>query len=185
MTNQEYAERVLRHYEDVWSSPLGTLSSRSPRAKELPETFRVAVFRRAERMNAYATISMSLPEDSGRLELHLLTRRTLTLNADLCELLASVTHYHRTEQRLGLGHTVNFGKPWLPGSGCTYGLISLPYLDGPKLEVLEELDVRFLWLLPITPAERDFKVANGLEALEERFEAAGFDYLDPHRRSVV
>lgn len=41
--------------------------------------------------------------------------------------------------------------------------------------------MRFLWLIPITPEEAEFKKQNGLEALEERFEAANFDYLDPSR----
>jgi len=45
--------------------------------------------------------------------------------------------------------------------------------------------VRFLWLVPITPAELIFKKQHGLAALEERFEAAQFDFLDPVRASVV
>jgi hypothetical protein len=39
--------------------------------------------------------------------------------------------------------------------------------------------------LPITPAELLFEKQEGLEALEERFEAAQFDFLDPLRASVV
>lgn len=70
-------------------------------------------------------------------------------------------------------------------SACTYGLISLPYLDGPSLEWNADRSVRFLWLIPITKAERDFKMKNGLEVLEARFEEMGFDYADPARASVV
>ena len=44
---------------------------------------------------------------------------------------------------------------------------------------------RILWLLPITEAERDFKAANGLEALEQRLEAARIDFWDPARPSTV
>jgi hypothetical protein len=83
-----------------------------------------------------------------------------------------------------LGHTVNFGRSFLPGATCTHGLISLPYLDGPRLEWLERPRVRFLWLIPVTWQEVAFKIRNGLDALEERLEAAGFDYLDPQRASV-
>jgi hypothetical protein len=43
----------------------------------------------------------------------------------------------------------------------------------------------FRRLLPITGAERDFKAANGLEALESRFERARLDYWDAGRRSVA
>jgi len=105
------------------------------------------------------------------------------------ELLTAVAHYHRTGAKLGLGHTVNFGRPWLPDSLCTFGLISLPYIDGPKLEwlPLDSADhcARLLWLVPITEAEVAFKKAHGVEALEERLEAAHFDYIDPQRASVV
>jgi hypothetical protein len=40
-------------------------------------------------------------------------------------------------------------------------------------------------MVPITPAELLFKKQEGLEALEERFEAAQFDFLDPLRASVI
>jgi hypothetical protein len=50
--------------------------------------------------------------------------------------VTAIAHFHRTGSALGLGHTVNFGRPWLPTSSCTHGLGSLPYLDGPDLEWL-------------------------------------------------
>ena len=80
---------------------------------------------------------------------------------------------------------MNLGRPWLPGSSCTHGLVSLPYLDGPDLEWLQHARIRFLWLVPITERELEFKKTHGLEALEERFEAKQFDFLDPRRPSVV
>jgi hypothetical protein len=55
---------------------------------------------------------------------------------------------------------VNLGEPWLPGSACDHGLISLPYPWGPELE-------------------------DGLAALEERFQAARLDFTNPGRASVV
>ncbi len=106
----------------------------------------------------------------------------------IVELLAVTAHYHRTGHALDLGHTVNFGRPWMPGSSCDYGLLSLPYLDGPSLEhykITERESVRFLWLIPITPLELKYKQRLGLEALEEAFEKSRFDYSDPKRVSVV
>ncbi len=75
----------------------------------------------------------------------------------------------------------------MEGSDLGYGLISLPYLDGPGLENLETADgtVKFYWLIPITKAERDFATLNGLNALEELFEKSSFNYLDPRRKSVA
>lgn len=61
------------------------------------------------------------------------------------------------------------------------------YPFGLELEICHVGDrhVDFRWLLPITGAERDFKAANGLEALESRFERARLDYWDVGRRSVA
>jgi hypothetical protein len=77
----------------------------------------------------------------------------------------------------------------MSGSRCEYGLICLPYLDGPALETLgcnaKASDVRFLWLLPITKEEVSYKKAYGLESLEDRFQQAKLNYLDPMRASVV
>lgn len=106
---------------------------------------------------------------------------------DVAELLVAMAHYHRTAQPLGLDHTVNFGRPWLPDSVCDFGLISLPYLDGPKLEWMD-LDsnrVRFLWVVPISRSERDYCRREGVSALEAMFEEAQFDYASPLRHPVV
>jgi hypothetical protein len=123
---------------------------------------------------------MSAQADADPLELHLFS----PIQSDsLVELLAATAHYHLTGEYLGLNHTVNFGRPWLPGSLCDHGLISLPYLDGPALEwlICANIKVRFLWLIPITKAEVEFKKRHGIETLESIFETKKFDYLNPTR----
>lgn len=102
------------------------------------------------------------------------------------EVLAWTSWYDRAGV-LGLGHTVPLGEPWFPGSALDHDLISLPYPWGPDLEVchVDGFHVDFLWLLPITASERDFKAVHGLEALEQRFEDAAIEFWDPHRPSVV
>ena len=180
------ATLIEQHYRTAWS--LERVSShrwnRGPTAA-LPPEFYVVIGARSRSMLAYATIGMSVPSDAERLELHLLTPVRAEPQLELVELLTVVAHYHRTGARLGVGHTVNFGQPWLPGSRCTHGLVSLPYVDGPALEWLDVPPVQCLWLLPITTTELDFKKRHGLDALEQRFEAAGLDALDPTRASVV
>lgn len=105
----------------------------------------------------------------------------------MVELLYFTAHYHRTGAELGLWHTVNFGRPWLVGSNCQYGFISLPYLDGPSLENLqtEHSVAKFYWLIPVTSAEVEYKKMNGIEALEGRFERWKLDYANPLRKSTV
>lgn len=128
---------------------------------------------------------MSRP-DNYQLELHLFSPKQYLPHV---ELLTAIGDYHNTGARLGLAHTVNFGRPWMPGSKCTYGVISLPYLDGTELEYYRctgnGMVIRCLWLIPITEQERDYKRANGLEALEQLFESKRFNYSDPMRPSVV
>jgi hypothetical protein len=111
---------------------------------------------------------------------------TAMQTARAVELLAMNVYYHR-EDHLGLGHTVPIGEPWLPGSECDHLLVSLPYPFGPRLQRCQvaERYVDFLWLVPITRAERDFKTAHGQEELEQQFEAAGLRYWEADRKSVV
>jgi hypothetical protein len=128
---------------------------------------------------------MSQLADEDRLEIHLFTKKSQGPSSEIIEVLTAVAHYHRTGRALGLGHSVNFGRPWVAGSACTHGLLSLPYLDGPDLEWLAAPRVRFLWMIPITEAEVRFKKTHGMEALEQKLEESRFDFLDPLRASVA
>jgi hypothetical protein len=127
---------------------------------------------------------MSIEGEENGIELHVFSEIEST---EVSEILAAVAHYHRTGSRLGLGHTVNFGRPWIEGSHAQYGLISLPYLDGPGLETLEYSGnfVKCYWMIPITEAEREYKKVNGLEPLEEIFDNSDFDYANPYRNSLL
>jgi hypothetical protein len=102
------------------------------------------------------------------------------------ELLAMTAYYHQGG-KLGLGEVIPIGEPWLPGSRCDRLLVSLPYPWGPELQTCHVGDrhVDFLWLLPITKEERDFKVANGLDALESLFDERELRYWDPYRPSAI
>lgn len=77
-------------------------------------------------MWTYATCCMSQPNDPCPLELHLFSSEK---SEEPVELLVVTAHYHRTAEKLGLGHSVNFGKPWILNSTCEYGLLSRPYLN--------------------------------------------------------
>jgi hypothetical protein len=98
-----------------------------------------------------------------------------------------LSHYHRFESSLGLGHIVNIGHPWAEGSRCDRLLMSLPYPFGPKLEWLKSdtLTIQVLWALPITPQEASFLKQNGVEELERRFDFAKLKYWDARRQSIV
>jgi hypothetical protein len=186
MAPRNYVASLRGHYEKFWNNIARPIRLRKGPIHQLPRDFSVLCFKptAARKVWTYATCGMSLPTDPEPLELYLLSPQR---SKELVVLLTATAHYHRTGASLGLGHTVNFGQRWLPGSECDHGLISLPYLHGPTLEWLSigKVKVRFLWLIPITPFELDYKKRCGLEALEERLEEANFGYCDPARASVV
>jgi hypothetical protein len=181
-----YQARLLAHYRAHWPAPPTPLRSTRPSVQHVAATFHVLEFAPSAHraMWTYATCGMSSWHVDRPLELHLFSASQAR---DLVDLLTAVAHYHQTAHALSLGHTVNFGVPWQPDSLCSYGLLSLPYLDGPTLETLHvaQRQVSCCWLIPITLAERDFKRAAGLEALEELFDQPPLDYLAPLRPSVV
>lgn len=183
-----FCKDIAKHYTYVWSNEAVEKRWNKGPVSELPPSFHVLEFgpTKARAFWTYATCCMSEPADISRLELHMFSP---VQHDGHVELLTAIAHFHRTGNALSLGHTVHFGRPWFSGSNCDFGLISLPYLDGPSLEHLQtgkdERGVRFLWLLPITKAERDYKKKNGLEAFEQRLENVEIDYLNPIRESVV
>jgi hypothetical protein len=132
----EYAAAIEAHYARTWAAPSRRLRFAEGPVHELPSEFAVLAIPVSEHTMAYATRCMSSPDDDERLELHVLTYSSPEPDVDLIELMTVVAHFHRTGARLGLGHSVDIGRPWLPGSTCTHGVISLPYLFCPKLERL-------------------------------------------------
>ncbi|HEX2988462.1 MAG TPA: suppressor of fused domain protein [Chloroflexota bacterium] len=182
--SQQYDEDLGRHYSAFW----GPRTTRHvwARGSALPQECSVLEYAPLHDIGCwvYATCGMTLHTEARALELFLLSPYQTEGHV---ELLTAIGHYHQTDARLGLGHTVSFGRPWFEGSRCSFGLVSLPYTFGPELEIacIQQKHVRVLWLLPITEEERAFKMASGLEALEGLFEERQFNYLDPQRVSVV
>jgi len=166
-----------RYKEEVWT--LG------PGPEVLPR-LRVACLSPGPRTGLWVYVTVGAWEvRSGDVMLEFLITAPA---ADLrhVELLTMAAYYHRT-QGLGLGHMLPIGEPWLEGSACDGLLVSRPYPFGPELEMccLGERHMHLDWLLPITTAERVFKVERGQEALEQRFDACGLEYWKPSRASAV
>ena len=155
-----------------------------PAVVELPR-LRVAEFAPGPKIGlwVYATVGAWEARDDPRLEFVIAAPERDERHV---ELLTMAAWYHG-RRGLGTGHTVPLGEPWLPGSSCEFFLVSLPYPFGPALEVCDvaDLHVHVLWLLPITAAEREFKMREGVEALEQRFDACKLEYWTPNRASAV
>jgi hypothetical protein len=187
ITALEYKNQIKSHYETVWGiEGIPRYWYRGP-IERLHLDFCVLEFAPSleRKMWTYATCWMSTPNDERPLELHLFSP---VKDDSLIELLTVVASFHKNGARLDLDHTVNFGRPWLKDSQCSYGLITLPYLDGPRLEdgIIEGVSnpVKFYWLIPITKQEVEYKKKYGADSLEEIFESTGVNYIDLERRSV-
>lgn len=182
----KYRDQVEQHYITQWGQNYNTyLWDKGPFYKVSP-FFRVLQFLPNETHNmwTYATVCMSSHLEKKPIELHLFSNKQ---DNNLIELLTIVAYYHQNTHKIGLNDTVNFGKSWQDDSFCHYGYISLPYLDGPSLEnlYLNEKQVKFYWLIPITPKELYYKMKYGVEKLEEMFEEKNLDYMDPNRSSTT
>jgi hypothetical protein len=188
MTTDEVHARLRRHIqaffaghcyeEEVWT--LG------PALEVLPR-LRIACLSPGPRTALWTYVSLgaweAVASHSGGLEFLLIAPARDLRHV---ELLSMAAWYHG-EHTLGLGHTLPIGEPWLEGSACDCLLVSRPYPLGAELEVccLGKRHLHLYWLLPITAAERAFKVEHSLEALEQRFDDSGLEYWDPGRASVT
>jgi hypothetical protein len=178
-------ELLKQHLESIWGSSITTNPIPDSHGK-MGKDFSVLAFPPSEKTSCwvYSTLGMSTDTPEALIELHILSNKE---DATLIELLTVAASFHRNDATLGLHHTVNFGRPWQDNSACSFGFISLPYMDGEALELFD-FDgghLHNLWLLPITERERDYKVENGWDALEQRFEDGGLDYINPERTSCV
>ena len=64
------------------------------------------------------------------------------------------------------------------------GFQVLPILTGANAS-FRDWHLHVLWLLPITAAEREYKIREGQEQLEQRFDADAIEYWAPERPSVA
>lgn len=165
------------HFAAHWETTPRPRRLTAGRFHELPPDFRVLEFERG-RTWCYATAGM------GGIEAFLVTPSP---NSRAVEFLYALAHFHRTGERLGLGHTVFFGEPLWDGSALDHGFLSFPYLEPEGFKSFDGEGGRttVAWLIPITAAERIYKKEHGVEALETLFERNNLDYLNPSRPSLI
>jgi len=178
---------IKKHYAKQWTKNFNEVKDIEDPLFDFCPDFSVLEFPPfGSRTNyTYATCGLSTCNVSPQLEFHMFSS---IRNQSIANLLASVAYYHAENNgNLGLWHSINFGEPWQGESLATYGLISLPYLDGPKFErgKFNSKEVSFYWIVPITEREKDYKKERGVEALEQIFEASNFDYSNANRPSLI
>ncbi|MDT0265471.1 suppressor of fused domain protein [Streptomyces sp. DSM 44915] len=110
--------------------------------------------------------------------------------ADTDRVLRALATFAATPQVEGLvvapGGSLELPEPLWPGAPFHAVLVGEGGGLVPDLELPEPRSpVRFLPLLPMTPAEAAWKRARGADALQERWLARGTDLRDPTRLAVA
>lgn len=182
-----YNDKLLNHYIATWGHRFQIFKWGQGPMREFDESFSVIKFTptKSRKFWIYGTCGMAGRLDVNPMELHIFS---FIEDDSLLELLTAVSYYHKRSVNLHLNDTVNFGRSWQGSSNCSFGFISLPYIDGRNLEIFkifDNADVHCYWLVPITQDELNYKQMHGIENLEEKFEAHQFNYLDPNRSSVL
>jgi hypothetical protein len=183
--------RILAHYKEVWPGQDLVDSHWTPgsMAWRLPSLHIVKVAPSSTAtMWTFATIGASDVTRGEPTGLEFVAVAT-SESAAVITRLGWIAWYHAgpPENRLGAGHTVPIGEGWVEGSPLDSILLTLPYLWGPRLEhcPIGDRHIQVLWAVPIHQSELDFKIAHGLDALEQRFEEQHVEYLDPFRPPVA
>ena len=179
-------ELLKQHLETNWGQSTDEKVRISDQHGKMGKDFSVLEFPPSDKHEfwIYSTLGMSTDTPDTLIELHIFSNKQ---DSSLIDLLTFAASFHKNAALLGLNHTVNFGISWQDDSPCSFGFISLPYLDGEDLEIFnfEDGHLHNLWLIPITESERDYKIENGWDALEQRFEDCEMDYLNPQRPSCA
>lgn len=184
MSQSTYGLELLNHYKKHWGPLQRRLFPQRGAVQDLPAGMFVGEYHPEDSRGwVYATIGASA-DNVKKLEFFIVSN---CQTEDLVDSLCAVVYYMTTGPHLDLGHTINLGIPWLCGSQCDYLLLSLPYLDGPSLEMFRfgDKQLQCVWLIPITKSERDYKISHGLESLERLFDSSNFEYANPSRQSLV
>lgn len=187
LDSKRYIAQLARHFEQYFGvEGKKRILDNGPKEK-LHADFHVLEFPPNARhgLFVYCTVGMS----ADRMDEHLIELFAFSPKPDLklVEMMTYCASYHRTGLPLNIHHTVNIGQPWLDSSICDHAFISLPYLDGQGIEIFdfEQHEIHCYWLIPITRAERNYKMEHGCEALEQLFEEKGLDYANPGRACLV
>jgi hypothetical protein len=105
-----------------------------------------------------------------------------------------VAHFpHASKSWLGHGHTMPNGNPSAPFWGSTEldTLLFMPPIVSKDQTLPSELKlggepVHFLWVVPLTSAECNFKLKHGFDAILNLFEKNRHPHVfDPHRKSYA
>jgi len=181
-------DALRTHLEKWWGSCDEFVWERGPMRQNCP-WFRVLRARhKDDRRWLYASAGASVlrqVEGTGH-EFFLVSR---TESPEHVELVTVAAHYAIFGQHEGVheGHTLNIGRPWLPGSQCDHLYLSAAYLLPIEFAVLKHDfgSAHLLWAVPITEAEKRWRHEHGQEAFERLMEDHELIPDDPTRAPLV
>ncbi|MEU4551510.1 suppressor of fused domain protein [Micromonospora violae] len=134
----------------------------------------------------YASVGAWRTEaDAGRSqEFILLSPEQSDANVELLAMVASA--HNDARYRIRENAIIDIGRPWLSGSLCDHILVVEPYFldEGQDQVQVDGLEISYLWLVPVTPAEAEFGRQMGGHVLFHEFADAGVDLVELDRPSL-
>jgi len=181
------AEALQEHLERWWGPTEECVWESGPMRRERPELRVLRAEARDDGLWLHASAGASAERQvrgTGH-EVFIVARDA---EPELIELVTVAAHYALFgDHDVHEGHTLNIGRPWLPGSECDHLYLSAPYLRPPAFRVLTHPlgSAHLLWAVPITPAETAWRHVHGAEAFEQLMEDRTLDPYDVARASLV
>lgn len=180
-------QRVKTHLEQFFGPAMYDSSARTANAS-VP--FQIATFSDQPAENALTFVTLGISEfplgaPPVRQEFLLSAWKPDVTDA-LYEALFGIGHeLLRLKTAADYGEILELPKPVVE-NGPSQLLVYAPTYFDPGLEVVQgQPPVLLTWLIPLTRAETELVLNEGLRALELRFEEADPDLLDLERESVV
>jgi hypothetical protein len=181
------SQRVQAHLERVLGMPARFSTARGD---GLPVPFRIATYIHQPANDAVTLVTIGMSETClgsppVRQELLLCTWKEL-FSESLYDSLFRLGHeLQSTATAAYLGSIVELPAP-IFGGGSAHMLVYTPtYFDADLYMIAGADPIRIVWLIPVTAAEADLVLHDGVRALEVRFEENDPDLLDLEREGVV
>ncbi|WP_409471579.1 suppressor of fused domain protein [Streptomyces sp. HC307] len=179
---------VVRHARAMWpnSEVVDFRWTAGPVEELLPE-FRVVRVAPGESLKSWLYISSGVAEPQAGKRVHEFALLSPAETPRHVETLAMVAHWQATGRDVHVGSMMNLGRPWFEGSGADHLLVTPLYAFPPECGDAPATGgtISILWLVPVYANEGEYARRRGMERLEERFERAGVNLIDPRRPSVV
>lgn len=185
--------KVLEHYIRRWGKPITIHTFDSAEVSPSIRPLYIAVFSLpGDGLAMYASIGMSragmLDSETNTIHYAEIFMGVYEHFESLPKIMAMLATYpHNEKTFVAPEHTIPLGMPIVQNSSLTSVLFAIAYFDPPWFRGLDVdgKHIQFLWVIPLTEREREFKTKTGWNALGQMFENEQVVIGDVFRESAI